>query len=117
VQCFTPGGGVPPDGFGEQELKETVTIPNDSGPNKATNATLECYVACADAQYILDSGEKWFQNPVPGNLVAALKAGIANGYNKKSGPSGDPLNPKKGTCSTTNTTYNDWDYVTHCHIL
>jgi hypothetical protein len=99
----------------ENELKETVPIPRapDSEPYKDV---LTCYVACADAQYILNSGEAWWKNPVDTNAAAALAVanGIADGYDPKTGPG---ANDKQGICSSTNTSYNNWDYVTHCHIL
>jgi hypothetical protein len=91
------------------ELKETVPIPNI--PDDPFTPVLTCYVACADAQYVLDSGEVWHNTQDP---VAALAAGIAKGYDPQTGPG---ATGKTGACDTMDPKYNTWDYVTHCHIL
>lgn len=114
MQCYLPEEPGDSSAAGANELKETVLIPNQPDGNP-TQKTLVCYVACADAQYILNSGELLDTVGAATALTGISgKPGIAAGYNPDTGPF---ATGKKGTCDTTATGYNNWDYVTHCHIL
>jgi hypothetical protein len=115
VQCKygTPQAGKYPDGA--NELKETVPVPNRITDGFTPNHVafwdrelggMTCYVACADAQYLLDAGAAPQGQQLPK---------VQQGWQLLTGP---PTYLKSMFCTKDQETLKrNAYYVFHCHIL